>query len=53
MLILGRTLARGCRYVTTWCDLELSFHLAVVTMTLKILSGLFLRICKVYEVDIW
>ena len=39
-LILGRALVRGSRCATSWCDLDLSFHLAVVTLTYKILSGL-------------
>ena len=34
-------------------DLDLTFDLAVVTLTNKILSGLYLRNRKVYEVDIW
>ena len=28
--------------VTSWCDLDLTFDLAVVTLSLKILSGLYL-----------
>ena len=35
----------------SWCDLDLTFDLAVVTLTYKILSGLYLRDHKVYEVD--
>ena len=27
----------------SWCDLDLTFDLAVVTLTYKILSGLYLR----------
>ena len=37
----------------SWCDLDLTFDLAVVTLTYKILSGLYLRDRKVYEVDTW
>ena len=37
----------------SWCGLDLSFVLAVVTLKLKILSGLYLGNCKVYEVDSW
>ena len=33
---------------TSWCDLDFTFHLDVVTLSLKILSGLYLRNCKVY-----
>ena len=42
-----------CRCATSWCDLDLTFDLAVVTLTYKILSGLCLGNCKVYEVDAW
>ena len=31
-----------CRCATSWCDLDLTFDLAVVTLSLKILSGLYL-----------
>ena len=37
----------------SWCDLELTFDLAVVTLTYKILSGLYLVKCKEKEVDTW
>ena len=46
-LILGRILVRGCRCATSWCDLDLTFDLAVVTLIYKILSGLYLGNCKV------
>ena len=45
------TLVRGCKCATSWCDLDLIFDLAVMTLTFKILSSLFLRNSKVYEVD--
>ena len=32
---------------------DLTFDLAVVTLTCKILFGLYLGNCKVKEVDIW
>ena len=35
------------------CDLDLTFYLDVVTLTYKILSGLYLGNRKVEEVDIW
>ena len=35
-----------------WCDLDLTFDLAVVTLTLKILCGLYLGNHKVYKADI-
>ena len=41
------TLVRGCRCVTSWSDLDLTFDLAVVTLSLKILSGLYLGSRKV------
>ena len=34
----------------SWSDLDLTFDLVVVTLTYKILSGLYLGDCKVYEV---
>ena len=36
------TLVRGCRCATLWCDLDLTFDLAVVTLTYKILSRLYI-----------
>ena len=48
-LILGRDI--GC--AISWCDLGLIFDLAVVTLTYKILSGLYLRNRKAWEVDTW
>ena len=47
------TLVRGCRCATSWRDLDLIFDLAVVTLTYKILSGLYLDNHKVWEVDTW
>ena len=41
------TLVRGCSSAMSWCDLDLTFDLAVVTLSLKILSGLSLRNSKV------
>ena len=45
------TLIMGCRCATSWCDLDLTFDLAVLTLTYKILYRLYLRNCKVSEVD--
>ena len=42
-----RKLVRGCRCATSWSDLDLTFDLAVVTLTYKILSGLYLGNRKV------
>ena len=53
MLMLGRDIGWGCRCATSWCDLDLTFGLAVVTFTYKILSGLYLGKRKVWEVDTW
>ena len=41
------TLVRMCRCATSWSDLDLNFDLAVVTLSLKILSGLYLGNRKV------
>ena len=46
-LILGRDIGWGCRCAKSWCDLDLTFDLAVVTLTFKILSGLYRGSCKV------
>ena len=46
-------LVRGCRCATSWSDLDLTFDLAVVTLAYKMLSGLYLGNCKVWEVHIW
>ena len=35
----------------SWCDLDLTFDLGIVTLTYKILSGLYLRNRKVLQVD--
>ena len=45
--ILGRDIGWGCRCSTSWCDLVLAFDLATVTLSLKILSGLYLGNHKV------
>ena len=36
------TLVRGCRCATSWCGLDFTFDLAVVTLTHNILPGLYL-----------
>ena len=35
------TLVRVCRCKTSWCDLDFTFDLAVVTLTYNALSGLY------------
>ena len=40
------TLLRHCMCDKSCCNLDLSFDLVIVTMTFKILSGLFLGLCK-------
>ena len=40
-----------CRCVTSWSDLDLTFGLDVVTLSSKIMSGLYFRNRKVLEVD--
>ena len=46
-LILGRDIGWGSRCATSWCDLDLTFDLAIVTLTYKTLSVLYLGNCKV------
>ena len=46
-LILGRNICWQCRCATSWYDLDLTFDLAIVTLTLEILSGPYLRNHKV------
>ena len=41
------TLVRGCRCAMSLSDLDLTFDLAVVTLTYKNLSVLYLGNCKV------
>ena len=41
------TLVRRCRCATSWCDVDLTFDFAVVTLTYKILFGLYLGNRKV------
>ena len=41
------TLVKGCRCATSWFNLDLTFNFAVVTLTFKILSGLYLGNLKV------
>ena len=38
MLKLGSDIGWGCKCATSWCDLDLTFDLAVMTLSLKILS---------------
>ena len=37
----------GCMHAMSWCDLDLTLDLALVTLSLKILFALYLRNCKV------
>ena len=46
MLIVGMDIGWGCGYTTSWCDLELTFDLTVVTLSLKIISGLYLNMVR-------
>ena len=43
MLIFGKDIGWGCRCAMSWCDLDLTFDLAVVPLTFKILSKLSFR----------
>ena len=40
------TLVRGCRCAMSWSDLDLTFDLAAVALSLKILSRLYVGNCK-------
>ena len=40
-------LVRVCRCAMSWCDLDLTFDFAAVTLSLKILCGLYLNNRKV------
>ena len=42
-----RILVSGRRCATSWCDPDLTFDLAVVALTYKILSRLYIRNSKV------
>ena len=46
-LIPGTDIGWGCRCATSYCDLDLNFDRAPVTLSLKILSGLYLGDRKV------
>ena len=41
------TLVKGCRCATLWCDFDLTFDPAILTLTYKILFGLYLGNRKV------
>ena len=43
-VILDGTLVRGSSCAVLWCDLDMTFYLAVVTLILKILSRLYLKL---------
>ena len=45
--MLGKDIGWGCRCAMSWSDLDLTFDCAVVTLTYKILSGLYLGNRKV------
>ena len=48
MLILSRKIGvKGCGCTMSWCDLDLTFDVTLVTLSLKILSRLYLRTNKV------
>ena len=43
----------GGVFATSWFDLDLTFDLAMVTLTFKILSRHYLGNCKVKKIDTW
>ena len=47
-LLLSRDLVGSCRCATSWCDLDLTFDITIVTLTYNILYGLYLSKCKVF-----
>ena len=49
-LTLGTDISWECRCATLLCDLDLTFDLAVVILTYKILSRLFLENLQAWEV---
>ena len=51
--MLCRDIGWGCKCAMSWSDLELTFQFTVVTLTIKILSRQYLRICMVIKVVIW
>ena len=46
-LMLGRYIGWGSRCATSWCDLDLTFDIAAVTLPYKILYRLYLGNCRV------
>ena len=46
-IYLVGTLVRGCMCAASWCDHDLTFDLAIVTLTYKIFPGLYLGNRKV------
>ena len=50
---LGRDIGWEVKYAMSWCDLDLTFDLIVVTLSLRILSRLYLINCKVWEIETW
>ena len=44
---MAGTLVRGCRCAMSLCDLDLTFDLAAVSLTYKIVFGLYLGNSKV------
>ena len=47
VLNLGRDISWECMCAISGCDRDLTFNLSIVTLSLKILFGLYLRNCKV------
>ena len=54
-LICGRDIGLGYRYAMSLCDLDITFDLAVMTLTFTILLKPCLEncICKLWEIDTW
>ena len=47
------TLVWGCRYALSWCDLDLAFDLALVTLIYKILLKTTISLYMVGTLDGW
>ena len=48
---MAGTFVRGCMCAASWSDLDWTFDLAVVALTYKILSGLYLRNRKMWKLQ--
>ena len=47
------TLVEGCKCAVLWWDLDLTFDLAIVILTVKMLSRLYLGNCKIVIIIVY